>query len=82
MLILNAQYKNILWNCTNFLQGNVEVWLLALLKEAQKSLHGVITMASIAIKDPRFKLIDFMDNFPAQVWMTYTDYAILSNRIL
>ena len=45
----------------------MELWLLALLKEAQKSLHGVIRMASVAIKDPAFKLIEFLDTFAAQV---------------
>ena len=48
-------------------QGNVEVWLNTLLKESRTSLHSVIRTASIAIKDPNFKLKDFLDTFPAQV---------------
>ena len=48
-------------------QGNVEQWLLALLIAAQSALHAVIRMASVAIKDPVFKLLEFMDTFPAQV---------------
>ncbi|XP_066028864.1 dynein axonemal heavy chain 5 isoform X2 [Pocillopora verrucosa] len=48
-------------------QGNVEVWLNTLLKESGTSLHSVIRTASIAIKDPSFKLKDFLDTYPAQV---------------
>ena len=48
-------------------QGNVEVWLLELQVQSQKSVHGVIRTASMVVKDPGFKLIEFMDNFPAQV---------------
>ena len=55
-------------------QGNVEVWLLELLQQSQKSLHGVIRTASVVIKDPSFKLIEFMDNFPAQVGVTWISY--------
>ncbi|KAK3754858.1 hypothetical protein QZH41_011331 [Actinostola sp. cb2023] len=48
-------------------QGNVEVWLDSLLQNSRSSLHGVIRMASVTIKDPGFKLIDFLDSFAAQV---------------
>jgi len=48
-------------------QGNVEVWLNTLLMESRSSLHSVIRTASIAIKDPSFKLKDFLDTYPAQV---------------
>ena len=41
--------------------------MLNLLNAAQNALHGVIRMASVAIKDPVFKLLEFMDTFPAQV---------------
>ena len=49
------------------LQGNVEMWLGNLLQEARKSLHAVIRTAAFAIKDSSFKLIEFLDTFPAQV---------------
>lgn len=49
-------------------QGNVEVWLDNLLTQARLSLHAVIRMASVAIKDPAFKLIEFLDTFAAQVY--------------
>lgn len=48
-------------------EGNVEVWLNALLKESQRSLHMVIRQAAFAIQEPNFQLIDFLKSFPAQV---------------
>lgn len=48
-------------------EGNVEVWLNALLKESQRSLHLVIKQAALAIQDSAFQLIDFLKSFPAQV---------------
>lgn len=48
-------------------EGNVEVWLMALMVMAQKSMHGVIRTAAIAIQDPNFQLLEFLNMFPAQV---------------
>ena len=48
-------------------QGNVENWLGALLTMSQRSLHAVIRNAVIAIGDPNFQLVDFLNTHPAQV---------------
>lgn len=48
-------------------EGNVEVWLSALLKESQRSLHLIIRRAFQATQDSTFDLIDFLHSFPAQV---------------
>lgn len=48
-------------------KGNVELWLLDLLKAAQWSLHIVIRDASVAVKDPSFEMMNFFNTFPSQV---------------
>ena len=48
-------------------QGNVEIWLGKLLNMSKQSVHSVIRSAAVAIKDPNFELIEFLNSYPAQV---------------
>ena len=51
--------------------GNVEMWLMALLRMAHSSLHGVIRTAAMALQDSvGFQLLEFLNMFPAQVSVT------------
>ena len=47
--------------------GNVEVWLMSLMKMAHYSMHCVIRTAAMAIQDTSFQLLEFLNMFPAQV---------------
>ena len=40
---------------------------MSLMLMAQKSLHGVIRTAAMAIQDQNFQLLEFLNMFPAQV---------------
>lgn len=48
-------------------QGNVEVWLGKLCTMACRSVRSVIRNASVALQDPNFNLMEFLENNPAQV---------------
>ncbi|PAA83928.1 hypothetical protein BOX15_Mlig010548g3 [Macrostomum lignano] len=48
-------------------EGNVEVWLMTLMQQSQRSLHGVIRTAYMAISDQNFQILEFLDMFPAQI---------------
>jgi dynein heavy chain, axonemal len=48
--------------------GNVELWLMVLLQESQRSLQNIIHQAYNTISDSlTFDLIDFLTTYPAQV---------------
>ena len=61
-------------------QGNVEVWLGALLKMAMQSVHAVIKQAAIAIDDPNFDLMELLRTYPAQV-ITLTSLLYLNDMM-
>jgi dynein heavy chain len=49
-------------------EGNVEIWLMQLLNMSQRSLHGVIRTAYMAVSDAQnFNLLEFLHTFPAQI---------------
>nr|XP_021145140.1 dynein heavy chain 8, axonemal isoform X1 [Columba livia] len=48
-------------------KGPVELWLQDLLRVQQMSLHGIIRAAYYQISDPGYNLLDFLNQFPAQV---------------
>ncbi|KFQ24224.1 Dynein heavy chain 8, axonemal, partial [Merops nubicus] len=48
-------------------QGPVELWLQDLLRVQQISLHGIIRAAYYQISDPEYQLLNFLNQFPAQV---------------
>ena len=50
-------------------QGNVEIWLGSLLTASLNAVKFVIKQASVAIGDPNFALMEYLNNFPAQVIM-------------
>ncbi|XP_076449104.1 dynein axonemal heavy chain 5-like [Babylonia areolata] len=47
--------------------GNVEVWLMNLMLQAQASLHGVIRSAAMSIQDSSLRIIEFLESTIAQV---------------
>ena len=48
-------------------QGNVEVWLGKLLNMTLRSVHAVIRNSMVAIQDPNFQILEFLNSYPAQV---------------
>ena len=48
-------------------QGNVEIWLGKLLEMSLRSVHCVIRNAVVAIRDPSFEMLEFLNSYPAQV---------------
>ena len=48
-------------------EGTVELWLMRLLQESQRSLHSIIRLASQAIGHADVNMIDLFNAFPSQV---------------
>lgn len=48
-------------------KGPAEIWLKLLLQMQQKSLHGIIRAAFYHISEPGYQLLNFLNQFPAQV---------------
>ena len=47
--------------------GHDEIWLGKLLDASRLAVHGVVRNAAIAVDDPSFQLLEFLNSFPAQV---------------
>ena len=60
-------------------QGNVEVWLGKLLNMSLRSVHAVIRNAMVAIRDPNFQLLEFLNSYPAQVCSNKVCVSIIIN---
>ena len=63
-------------------QGPVELWLGKLLKMVKQSVHAVIRSSVVAIQDPNFELMEFLNSFPAQVRLCIsntTTYTLFSS---
>ena len=58
-------------------KGNVEVWLMDLLKQAQWSLHVVIREAAVSVKDPSFDMMNFFNTFASQVLLFFLFFFLL-----
>ncbi|XP_054710373.1 dynein axonemal heavy chain 5-like [Uloborus diversus] len=48
-------------------EGNVECWLMNLLRMSHQSLHSVIRKAAISTTSPKFTLMEFLREYPAQI---------------
>ena len=48
-------------------QGNVEIWLGKLLTMSLRSVHAVNRNAIVAIRDPNFEVLEFLNSYPSQV---------------
>ena len=59
--------------------GNVELWLGKLLEASRQAVHGVVRNAAIAVDDPSFQLLEFLNSFPAQVMAVIYMMCIQSN---
>ena len=69
-------------------QGNVETWLGDLQKSARHSLHKIIRDASVALQDPQFNILEFLQGFAAQVgllgiqmlWTLESEQALIAAK--
>ncbi|XP_056012226.1 dynein axonemal heavy chain 8-like [Ostrea edulis] len=86
--VISREGEKIMLESPIIAKGNVEVWLGDLLKEQQKSLHGVIRDSWRNIVTPEFELMGFLADFPAQVgllgiqmiWTKDAEYALQHAR--
>jgi dynein heavy chain len=59
-------------------KGNVELWLVELLSQQQKSLHGIIRDAFRTTTSSDFELLGFLNSAAAQVMWSWFWFRIIT----
>ncbi|XP_068255611.1 dynein axonemal heavy chain 8 [Nyctibius grandis] len=67
LAVVSREGENIPLDTPVVAKGPVELWLQDLLRVQQISLHGIIRAAYYQIIDPGYQLLNFLNQFPAQV---------------
>ncbi|XP_074720939.1 dynein axonemal heavy chain 8 [Strix uralensis] len=67
LAVISREGEKIPLDTSVIAKGPVELWLQDLLRVQQISLHGIIRAAYYQISDPGYQLLNFLNQFPAQV---------------
>uniref|UniRef100_A0A803VLU3 Dynein axonemal heavy chain 8 n=1 Tax=Ficedula albicollis TaxID=59894 RepID=A0A803VLU3_FICAL len=67
LAVISREGEKITLDTPVLAKGPVEIWLKILLQMQQRSLHGIIRAAFYQISDPEYQLLNFLNQFPAQV---------------
>uniref|UniRef100_A0A8D0F655 Dynein axonemal heavy chain 8 n=1 Tax=Strix occidentalis caurina TaxID=311401 RepID=A0A8D0F655_STROC len=67
LAVISREGEKIPLDTSVIAKGPVELWLQDLLRVQQISLHGIIREAYYQISDPGYQLLNFLNQFPAQV---------------
>uniref|UniRef100_A0A8C0EYH8 Dynein axonemal heavy chain 8 n=1 Tax=Bubo bubo TaxID=30461 RepID=A0A8C0EYH8_BUBBB len=67
LAVISREGEKIPLDTSVIAKGPVELWLQDLLHVQQISLHGIIRAAYYQISDPGYQLLNFLNQFPAQV---------------
>ncbi|XP_061847250.1 dynein axonemal heavy chain 8 isoform X2 [Colius striatus] len=67
LAVISREGEKITLDTPVIAKGPVELWLQDLLRVQQISLHGIIRAAYYYISEPGYQLLNFLNQFPAQV---------------